>query len=51
MTRPACLAQAEMSDKLKDQLEHALSDDVSRLRNYVGQDFHGWGSPNPQQPA
>jgi hypothetical protein len=42
-TRPLDLSRAELSADFEDRLRALLRDDVRRLRNYLGQGFHGWG--------
>lgn len=42
-TRGIDTKSAFISDGVRERLENVLRDDLERLRNYVGDDFAGWG--------
>lgn len=42
-TKAVNTREGEISEDLRTRLEALLREDVRRLRNHLGQDFHGWG--------
>jgi hypothetical protein len=43
LTTEQTVARPTMSASVRQELEDTLRDDVSRLRNYMREDFDGWG--------
>lgn len=43
------LADAELSDETRAFIEESLRDDMGRLRDHLGEDFHCWGLVQPAQ--